>query len=326
MKAVMQDKADGKLFLAEVPVPKPAKGEVLIKMEASPMNPSDLSFLKGTYVNKPKYPVIPGIEGSGTVVSSGGGLLANMRLGKRVTCSSSEGHGGTWAEYVVTSAMRVVPLNKNIDFEQGAMLIVNPLTALAFIDIAKQGKHKCIVNNAAASVLGRMLVKLCNSEGIELINIVRREEQVETLKGIGAKHILNSSTANYEIELKELAHQLNATLFFDAVGGDETSKYVENSPFGSKIVLYANLSSKNIEVAPRSLLQANKSIDGFYLGLWSKERSILQSLSASKRAQKLVQSDLESPIQKCFDLANAQEALDHYNANMSGGKVLLKMK
>lgn len=326
MKAVRQDTAGGKLYIDRIPVPQPAKGEVLVKMAASPINPSDLSALQGTYVGKPIYPLTPGIEGSGMVVSSGGGVLANMRVGKRVTCSSSEGNGGTWAEYMVTSAMRVIPLSKEVDMEQGAMLIVNPMTALAFINIAKEGKHKSIVNNAAASVLGQMLIRLCDRENIDLINIVRREEQVQLLKSLGAKHVLNSSDINFEENLSSLSKKLDASLFFDAVAGTDTQKLVDNSPYGSKIVLYANLSNSNMEISPRSLIQNARTISSFYLGGWSKSRSILQSLSAAKKVQKLVKTDLSSTIQKRFSLNEAQEAWDFYLENMTGGKTLLKIE
>lgn len=326
MKAVRQDEAGGQLYLAEVPVPKPAKGEVLVRMAAAPFNPSDLSYLQGTLGHQPNYPVIPGIEGSGTVVASGGGLLANFRMGKRVTCSSSDEHGGTWAEYMVTSAMRVIPLKKGLSMEQGSMLIVNPMTALAFINIAHEGKHKAIANNAAASVLGQMLVRLCQKENLPIINIVRRTEQSELLKSIGAKYVLNSTDIDFEEQLKASAHELKATLFLDAVNGDQTEKLVKASPYGSKILLYSNLSGENINVEPRLLIQGSKTIDSFYLGGWAAKRTILQTLKAAKQAQALVGNELASEVRKRYPLSQAQEALEFYSQNMTGGKVLLTME
>lgn len=326
MKVVQQEEAGGKLCVREVSVPKPQKGEVLVKMAASPINPSDLSFLRGTYVTTPNYPVIPGIEGSGVVVASGGGLIANIRMGKRVTCSSSEGKGGTWAEYMVTSAMRVIPLRANLNMEQGSMLIVNPMTALAFLNIAKEGKHKAIVNNAAASVLGQMLVRLCKKRNLPLINIVRREEQVELLKKIGAEYVLNSSNPAYEEDLQKLAHELQATLFLDAVTGDQTEKLVKAAPYGSTIMIYSNMTGENISIEPRLLIQGSKSIRSFYLGGWAEKRNLLQTLKAARQAQNLAGNELGSNIRKRFDLAQAQEALEYYSGNMTGGKVILTME
>ena len=153
MKALMQENPGGEIFLAEVPIPEPGPGEVLIKMKFSPINYSDLSLLQGTHAPRPQYPVIPGIEGSGIVVQSGKGLIPALRKGKRVACTASENKGGTWAEFMVTSATRTIPLNKKLDDEQGAMLLVNPLTALSLIEIPLKNKQRAIVNNAAIRIL-----------------------------------------------------------------------------------------------------------------------------------------------------------------------------
>lgn len=321
----MQDAANGRLFLAEVPVPRPTKGQVLIKMTAAPINPSDVSFVKGSYVEHPQYPVIPGIEGSGTVVDAGGGLLASMRLGKRVTCSSTPGMGGTWAEYMLTAATRVLPLSKNLTLEQGSMLIVNPMTALAFINIARKGRHHAVVNNAAASVLGQMLIRLCKQEKIPLINIVRSENQRTMLKDLGAQYVLNSSENNYEEELGKLVHSLNATIYFDAVAGPQTEVFLKVSPAGSKVVLYANLTGGPVQFEPRLLIQGNKQLESFYLGNWAANRSLVQTLMAARKVQQLAGSLLGSTVRKQYPLAAAQEALDDYTANMTGGKVLFNM-
>jgi NADPH:quinone reductase len=325
MKAVMQDTANGRLFLAEVPVPCPSKSQVLVKMAAAPINPSDVSFLKGTYVERPQYPVIPGIEGSGTVVDAGGGLLATMRMGKRVTCSSTPGMGGTWAEYMITAATRVLPIRKSLSLEQGSMLIVNPMTALAFIDIARKGRHKAIVNNAAASVLGQMLIRLCQMEKIPLINIVRSDAQMNMLKSMGTQHVLNSSHKDYEDALGKLANSLNATLYFDAVAGSQTEVFLKVSPANSTVILYANLTGGPVEFEPRLLIQGNKHLESFYLGNWAANRSLVQTLMAARKVQQLAGSLLGSTVRKQYPLTAAQKALDDYTTNMTGGKVLFNM-
>ncbi|MEA1886192.1 MAG: alcohol dehydrogenase catalytic domain-containing protein, partial [Bacteroidota bacterium] len=219
MKAIIQENPGGELVIKDVPIPEPGPGEVLVKMTYSPINPSDLSLLQGTYVNTSHYPIIPGIEGSGIVTKSGKGLIAGSRTGKRVSCTASRHGEGTWAEYMVTPATKTIGLDKKINDEQGAMLLVNPLTALAFIEIAKRNKQKAIVNNAAASSVGKMLIHLCKKYEIDLINIVSRENQLYTAKEHGAEYVLLSSSPDFEQELAELSKKLNAKLFFDAVGG-----------------------------------------------------------------------------------------------------------
>ena len=124
--------------VSEVPKPKPQKGQVLIKMAYSPINPSDLAFLTGEYGLKKGFPIVPGLEGSGVVESSGGGFVANRLKGKNVACSAPTTGNGTWAEYMVTEATKCVDLSPQVGLDQGAMLFVNPLTALAFSKKAKQ--------------------------------------------------------------------------------------------------------------------------------------------------------------------------------------------
>ena len=175
MLAIRQKEAGGRLSLEELDIPRPGRGDVLVKVDASPINPSDLALLGGGYLQR-NYPFTPGLQGSGTVVLSGRGIMPGLRMGKRVACSPSSGGDGTWAEYMVTSAMRTVPLPRNVSMDQGSMMLVNPMTAMAFILLAKEGKHRAMVNNAAASSLGKMLIRMCQRTGIPLINIVRKEE------------------------------------------------------------------------------------------------------------------------------------------------------
>ena len=178
------------------------KGEVWIKMKAAPINPSDLVMLTGEYPHHKSYPYAPGLEGSGLVVASGGGFMANYMLGKRVACSSSERGDGTWAEYMKVSAGNCIPLVKALDFEQGASALVNPSTALALLERVEQGHHKSFINTAAGGALGKMIIKLAKKKNLTSINIVRREAQVQELKAMGATIVLNSTDANFNDHLR----------------------------------------------------------------------------------------------------------------------------
>jgi len=167
MNAVHFDPAAAALVVRKIPVPRPARGEVLIRMAAAPINPSDLRYLSASSSTAPA-PIVPGLEGSGTVVAAGAGLIPRLLVGRRVAFASAR--GGTWAEYAVATATRCIPLRKHVSLEQGASLIVNPLTAIAFFDMVTRGGHRAIVNNAAASALGRMILRLGRSSGVTVIN------------------------------------------------------------------------------------------------------------------------------------------------------------
>lgn len=324
MKAIRQKEKGGALFIESIPIPEPGPGEVLVKMTAAPINPSDLASIEGTYMAK-SWPFTPGLEGSGTIVKTGSGLLPRMRLGKRVACSPNAGGDGTWAEYMKTAVLKTVPLPKETDMEQGSMMLVNPMTVMAFIELVKDGKHAAIINNAAASSLGKMLIRLATKHSLPLINIVRKEEQVKTLKEMGAIHVLNSKSDSFSTELKSLASQLKATLILDAVCGKESSRLLSAAPEGSILMVYARLSGEPVQADPSDLIRFEKKIIGFQLGSWLNTKGMLYKLSFLGKVKKEMGLSLHSHVHQTFPMEQVKEAIDVYRKNMSEGKVLLKL-
>lgn len=324
MQAIRLEEENGQLQVRELPVPRPGPGEVLVQMAASTINPSDIGFLYSTsgYSNR-TLPVTPGIEGSGTVVAAGSGFLPNFLMEKRVACTRAGTHDGTWAQFLLTKASLCSPLKKDISFEEGATLVVNPMTVLAFFDIIKRGGHAAFVNTAAASQLGRMLVRLANKKGIPLINVVRRDEQADLLRSLGAEHVLVSTEADFDQRLKELAHRLDATLFLDAISGEFTQRLIDASPAGSLILLYSNLSQSPAKINPNSLWYFDRRVEGFILSTWAPKQGFLKILQFTRRVQKLAQSELTTTFQKRIPFTSVQEGLELYQKNMTAGKVLL---
>lgn len=230
---------DGKLtvHLAEQVLPAPTGHEVLVRVEAAPINPSDLGLLFGPAdLEQARYsdgrieaplpeaarhalaarlgesmPV--GNEGAGTVIAAGD--QAQAYLGKRVACVG----GGMYAQYRVIDARGCLVLPDNITAEQGAAAFVNPLTALGFVATMHRDGHKALVHTAAASNLGQMLVKICAEDGIPLVNIVRNPAQVTLLTGNGAEHVVDSSAESFKDDLTAALIATGATVVFDAIGG-----------------------------------------------------------------------------------------------------------
>jgi len=321
MKAVFQDAPNSHLYVKEIPVPQPEQGQVLVKMHASPINPSDLSALQGTYAHKPIYPFIPGIEGSGTVISSGGGIIANMRKGKFVALNADK--QGTWAEYVVTSAMNCIPM-KGFDKDTASMLIVNPFSAVALLSLIEKHKTNHVISTAAASVLGKMIQHLCRERGIEVLNVVRRNEQVEELKKQGAELVLNSSDEDSEEQFARIIKAFKNPVVVDAVGGNLASNIIKYLPEKSHFYSYARLSEEDFSVNPRDILQREITINGFYLSHYMKSLSLPKVLSVIKDAKKLMKTVAKPVIAETFSFEEAQKAVNQYKGNMSEGKVLLK--
>ena len=249
--------------------------------------------------------------------------MPRLLNGRRVACSALLTGDGTWAEYMVTSGQSCIPLNKNVSLEQGTTLLVNPLSALAMFEIAQHGKHHAIVSTAAASALGGMVLRLGKRHSIPVIHIVRRQEQVEQVRGQGGEHVLNSSDSDFVEQLRTMAHKLQATLLLDAIGGSMTQNLAEAAPFGSTILLYSRLSWQDSVIDARTAFIKHLHFDGWFLTNWFREKNLFQTLLLSQQVQSLVATDLHSPIHKRFALAEAQKGLEMYVNHMSAGKILL---
>lgn len=231
------------LSLARVPITAPADDGILVEMHAAPINPSDLGLLVGvadvrsarrsgtgddavTVLDVPEplrramagrigEPMPVGNEGAGVVVQAGASPAAQALLGKTVALVG----GATYATHRAARASEVLLLPEGTSAEEGAAWFVNPMTALAMLETMRREGHGAIVHTAAASSLGQMLIKLCRADGVPLVNVVRRPEQVAMLRALGAEHALSSEDPSFFANLVAAAKETGATLAFDAVGG-----------------------------------------------------------------------------------------------------------
>ena len=153
--------------------------------------------------------------------------------------------------------------------------------------------------------------------------MVRRQAQVDWVRGLGGEYVLNSSDADFVEQLRTMTHQLKATLLLDAVSGSMTQQLAAAAPSGSTILLYSRLSDEDCIIDARTALIKNLHFDGWFLANWLGEKNLLQVLQLSRQAQSLVATDLQSPIHKRLPLAAAQQGLETYVKHMSAGKILL---
>ena len=322
------NKAIQNLRIIKKPTPQPGPGQVLVRIEAAPCNPSDLAFMQGLYGVTKTLPAVPGWEGAGTVVASGGGFIANWLKGKRVACGGQSESDGTWADYYIADSKSCVPLRSNISFEAGASLIVNPLTAWALIDEAKRGRHRGIVQTAAASQLGRMILRLATDAGLPLINIVRRKEQVDLLKSIGADFVLNSASEDFEDQLRNECHRLHTTICFDAVSGEMTGKVLNAMPKSSTVIVFGVLSySMTGGIDGRELIFGQKRVRSFWLTPWIRRAGILRVYRALDHIQKrLTDGSLTTQVSQRLMLEDVPRGLIEYQGQMTAGKILIMPK
>jgi NADPH2:quinone reductase len=237
LRSTISSSGELRLELAEQDVPEPGGSEVVVAVEASPINPSDLGVLLGAvdagtlrpdgpdlvgtvpetalavYRDRLDKPLPVGNEGAGTIVAAGPDAAA--LIGRRVALFG----GRMWADYRVAEAAAVVELPDDISTAEGAALFINPLTALSMVETMRTEGHSALVHTAAASNLGQMLVRICAADGIGLVNIIRRPEQAQVLRDLGAAHVVDSSPPDFADRLTEAVRDTGATLAFDAIGG-----------------------------------------------------------------------------------------------------------
>jgi NADPH:quinone reductase len=240
------------LSLHEVPVPAPGANEVLVRVEASPINPSDLGLLIdsadmtiATVAGTAERPVVTasvgeatlgalsarldkslpvGNEGAGTVVAAGSSAAAQALIGKAVAIAG----GAMYTQYRAIDASACLVLPEGTTARDGASSFVNPMTALGMTETMRREGHSGLVHTAAASNLGQMLVKLCQKDGIPLVNIVRKPEQEKLLRSLGATYVCNSASPSFSTDLVEALKATSATLAFDATGGGTLAGQILN--------------------------------------------------------------------------------------------------
>jgi len=312
------------LKVEEIETPKPTGNQILVKIDGSPCNPSDIAFMRGMYNIKKSLPKVAGFEGTGIVVETGDNPEAKHLLGKRVSTFSQQNENGTWSEYFLTKANNCILLKDEMPAEQAACFFVNPFTAYGLFERAQKRGDKAIIQNAAAGVVGAFVHKLAEKERIPLINIVRRPAHVDLLKSQGAEFVLNLRDKEFESQFKELAHKLKATIAFDAVGGEHSGQLLNNMPSNSKVLLYGGLSGQNASNFDiLGTIFHKKSFEGFNLDDWMRETKPEHFNEVSNFLQDLIiNKEVETKIQKVIKLEDAFDGLYQYVTKMSDGKVI----
>lgn len=262
--------SDASLYLQEVqiPVPTPTKGQVLIKLRVASVNPSDLHFIKGEYGQPRRKGVPAGFEGCGDVVAVGEGTEG--LLGKRVAFAVSQGGSGAWAEYALTDAVACIALRPEISDIDGSAQIVNPLTAMAMVDIAA-AEGDAFVISAATSQLGKLMISLAKDLDLKVIALVRRAEAVTPLKELGATEVLVTTNPDFANQFSLASRALKPRVFLDAVSDRISETVFTLMPNNARWVSYGKLGTDApVLTQMGQFIFMGKRIEGFWLTNWMR--------------------------------------------------------
>lgn len=317
--------AGGRLQTTQRPIPSPGKGEVLIKVHCSPVNPADRMQVAGVYIQNREPPFTPGLVGVGTVVDARkGGLMGRLVAGKRVVFAPGPRLEGTWAQYALAPARLCLPLAADLSDTDGVNLLANATTVIGLLDVARQAKARAVVMTGAAGEIGRLLNVAARDRGVAVINVVRRADQAQLLRADGAEHVLDSQANDFGPKLAELATKLGATVAFDAVAGELTRDLLKSLPDGSEIVVLGRLSGDEMRFDGLDyLVGRHMKLSGFDVNLWVGRQSILQIMSVAKKAAALLRRGRGTRVQHRVSLSDLAVRFEKLQQSQTGGKTVV---
>ena len=316
------------LKLRDVESPQMKSGMARVRMLLSPINPSDLLRVRGLYGKMPRYPAVPGFEGVGIIEESNAifsKLFRGIGPGRKVIVLNQV--TGDWQEQVMMPAYRLFPVPESVSDQDAAGYFVNPATALIMTEYElKIPPGAWLLQTAAGSSLGKMVIKLGKKSGFKTINIVRRPATGVTVKHLGGDEIIDASKEDVVARVKDITEGQGVKYAIDAVGGPAVSQVVECLGMDGRLLLYGSLDMSPGSFTNRHIIGNNVRIESFALQRWTAARSNLQLLGLLKQIGKLMQEKvLTTDIAETYPIEQFQDAIKAAETPGRQGKILLKL-
>ncbi|XP_024535476.1 enoyl-[acyl-carrier-protein] reductase, mitochondrial-like [Selaginella moellendorffii] len=305
------------------PTPVPGRGQVLLKVLCRPVNPSDVLCIQGRYSGVPKeFPFVPGLEGMGEIRELGDGVTGFSR-GQRVFHIFPG--AGSWQEYALVPAADIIPIPDVISNEIAAQFFVNPWSAFGMLEVLGVPEGEYVLQTAAGSVLGRMFIQLAHHRGVKTINLVRRDEQKEELKAIGADEVINLKDEGIVKQVSEITGGKMAYAAIDAVGGEVTKVVCSSVRPRGTVLSYGALDGKmDAHADVRDLINRQVKLHGFHLSRWVDTFDAPGVRKVADTIFELMAKGVMVPlVGEKFPLERAKEAIRKSLSTARGGKVLL---
>jgi NADPH:quinone reductase-like Zn-dependent oxidoreductase len=314
------------LALREVPVPEPGRGEVRVRVIAAPVNPSDLLFARGDYAGaRPaRFPASIGFEAVGVVDALGQGAQG-LVLGQRVEVLN--GTGGTWARYAIVPADTVFPAPDDLPDEQVACMLINPGSAVFMLrHVLAVPRGEWLLQSAATSELGRMMIRLAKHDGVRTVNVVRRREAVADLERLGADAVVVSTEGPIDEQVRRIVGPEGVRYAIDPVVGETGTQMYQALGLEGRMLVYGSLTHEPIRVGadPRTILAGRRILEVFWLGYWlarldeDARRGLFDEI-----VQLMREGILTTSIGRRFALDEVAAAVAESETKARSGKVLL---
>ena len=308
------------LRLEDVPVPEPGAGQVRVRLTHRSINPSDLYQIAGMYAIRPRLPATPGNEAVGRVEALGEGV-SGLAVGQRVI---PIGVGGTWADAVLASPMQLVPVPDGVSDQTAAQFVVNPMTVWVMLTEELSLKPgDWLLQTAAGSTLGRLVIQLARLRGVKTINIVRRQEQTQELLDLGGDAAFSTQDPDIVSKVLELTGGKGAVAALEAVGGATGALALACLGQGGTMLVYGRLSGEPTPVDNGPLLFKGQTIHGFWLAQWLRDKPQAIPQVAGELMRLMAEGKLVPPVEAEYSLDDYRAAIEHATRPGNSGKILL---
>ncbi len=343
----------GDIHIEEVPVPEPGPGQVRVRMTMSPVNPSDLNFLRGTYSQAleriiwnhgrhdsglspcfdpalsrpcPQPPYALGGEGVGIVEACGPGLLARRLRGRRVAVAGGPPNG-TWQQCTLVDAKRAVVMPGSVPDDQAAMFFVNPVTAYVLVrEVLKVPRGGWVLLTAAGSALGKSVVRMGKLDGFRTICVVRSNAHSAELAALGADAVIETDRHDLVAEVARYTNCRGVGYAIDCVGGELAGDVVRCLGLDGRLVIYGTLADTPLEIPGRDLMMPVASVSGFLLPNWLAQQSPFKLLGVLRAVRRLtVEGVFHTEVGATFPLEQVARAVAASLETGRTGKVMLRI-
>jgi len=303
------------------PWPKPAADEAVVEMRAAPINPADLNSVEGKYPGRRELPAVPGFEGAGIVVEVGANVSTIVE-GAMVILPH---HIGTWREALSVKASELVAVPPEIEPVHAAMLKINPMTAWRLLhDYVDLVRGDWLSQNAANSAVGRAVIQIAHELGFKTVNVVRRAELIEELRGEGGDAVLVDGEKLRD-EVKNATSGAAIRLGLNSVGGDSALRLANCLAFGGTLVSFGAMSLQPLKIPTGLFIFKDLCFRGIWISKWYDDATMPERLETFRHLFEMAKRGLlKTKVEKAYTIDNAKAALEHAAQPKRSGKIIFE--